>query len=179
MPRITTVLALFSLAVASCGKSEARLRREVKDCSAISIDAPGISACLVAQFRWKPEKASVAGVARQHELDSIAKFQRDSTWRANGKAHHTELAGCAAGGGDVAACLENTYGWDEQRAVATADSLWGTQAADHRTEVRRCQGQRKSSVGSCLILYYKWDSRRALALDDSLQRAKMRALNSR
>jgi hypothetical protein len=179
MPRIAAALALFSFAAVSCGKSEGRLRREVKDCSAITFDAPGISACLVAQFRWAPAKAAVAGVARQRELDSIAKFQRDSTWRVQGKAHRTELATCAAGGGDVAACLENTHGWDEQRAVASADSLWGYEVPKHRTQIQKCQRQRKSSVGSCLMLYYKWDSRRALALDDSLARAKMRALNSR
>jgi hypothetical protein len=179
MRRITTTLALLSLAAVSCGKSSARLRQEVKNCSAISIDAPGISNCLVAQFKWAPAKATVAGVARQRELDSIATFQKDSVWRAGEKVHRKELAGCATAGGDLARCLENTHGWEEERAVATADSLWRQEGSQHRTQIKACQRQRKSSVGSCLMLYYKWDPKRALALDDSVARAKMKALNNR
>lgn len=176
MRRFPTAVALLGLAAVSCGKSAARLRQEVKDCSAISLDAAGISACLVAQFRWKEPKAAAAGVARQHELDSIAKFQADSLWQADAKAHRKELTACGAAGGEVARCLENNYGWDGQRAVATVDSLWRQDAATHRTQIQRCQRQKKSSVGSCLILYYKWDSKRAFALDDSLTRAKMKAM---
>lgn len=179
MSRLTIAIALLGLAAAGCGKSEAKLRQEVKDCSAISLDAPGISACLVAQFRWSAEKAAPAGVARQRELDSIAAFQRDSLWALDAPRHQKELASCTAAGGDVAGCLANTHGWEQQRALATADASWHRDAAKHRTEVRKCQQQRKSSVGACLILYYKWDSKRALALDDSLARARMKALNSR
>jgi hypothetical protein len=179
MRRFPTTVALLSLAALSCGKSATRLRREVKDCSAISLDAAGISACLVAQFKWAEPKAAAAGVARQHELDSIAKFQADSLWQMDAKAHRQQLAGCAAAGGEVARCLENNYGWDGQRAVATVDSLWRQDAATHRSQVQRCQRQKKSSVGSCLILYYKWDSKRAFALDDSIARAKVKAMNSR
>lgn len=176
--RRTTTLALLGLSAMSCGKSEAKLRHEVTNCSAISLDAPGISKCLVAQFKWDSARARVAGVARQHELDSIAAFQKDSIWRAGEKTHRKELADCAAAGGDLARCLATTKGWEEQRALATADSLWQSHGSTHRTEVQRCQRQRKSSVGSCLMLYYKWDPRHALALDDSLTRAKIRAQNS-
>src|ERR1700674_1685454 len=102
MRPVTATLALLSLGAVSCGKSTAKLRQEVKDCSAITIDAPGISRCLVAQFRWAPAKAAEAGVARQRELDSTATFQRDSSWRANGKAQREELARCATRGGDLA-----------------------------------------------------------------------------
>lgn len=179
MRRLTTTVALLGLAAVSCGKSAAKLRREVKNCSAITIDAPGIASCLEAQFKWAPAKAATAGVARQRELDSIAKFQRDSVWQIDAKAHRKELAGCAAGGGDLARCLENAYGWDEQRAVATADSLWRVEGSKHRSQIQNCQRQRKSSVGSCLILYYKWDPKRAFALDDSVARAKIKALNRR
>jgi hypothetical protein len=151
------------------------LRQETKNCSAISLDAPGIAKCLMAQFKWDSVKAMAAGVARQRELDSIAAFQKDSIWKAGEKAHRKELADCASGGGDLARCLENTHGWDEQRAVALADSLWRLDGAKHRTQIQNCQRQRKSSVGSCLMLYYKWDSQRALALDDSVARAKAKA----
>jgi hypothetical protein len=180
MRRITTTFALFSLAAVSCGKSEAKLRKEVTDCSAITLDAAGISGCLVARFKWDPAKAAPAGAARQRELDSTAAFRRDSVWKADAKAHRKELAGCAAaGGGDLARCLENAHGWDEQRAVSTADSLWRQDAPRHRTQIQACQRQRKSSVGSCLILYYKWTPKRAFALADSVERAKMKAYKNR
>jgi hypothetical protein len=179
MRRITASLTLLSLAAVSCAKSEAKLRREVQNCSAITLDAPGISRCLVAQFKWAPAKATEAAVARQRELDSIAAFQKDSMWQVDAKAHRQELAGCATGGGDLARCLENAHGWDAQRAGATADSLWRREAPTHRSQIQTCQRQRKSSVGSCLMLYYKWDPRRALALDDSMERAKIKAFNNR
>lgn len=179
MQRLTTTLVLLSLAALSCSKSESKLRQEVKDCSAITLDAAGISGCLVARFQWAPAKATQAGVTRQRELDSTAAFRRDSVWQVDAKAHRKELASCATGGGDLARCLENAHGWDEQRAVSTADSLWRQEAPKHRTQIQACQRQRKSSVGSCLILYYKWDPKRAFALADSVERAKMRAYKKR
>lgn len=179
MRSVTTTLALLSLAAVSCSKSEAKLHQEVKDCSAITLDAAGISGCLVARFKWDPARATKAGVTRQHELDSIATFKRDSVWRADATAHRQEVAGCATGGGDLARCLENAHGWDEQRAISTADSLWRQEAPRHRTQIQACQRQRKSSVGSCLILYYKWDPKRAFALADSVERARMRTYKNR
>jgi hypothetical protein len=100
-------------------------------------------------------------------------------WQADAKAHRQELAGCATGGGDMARCLENAHGWDEQRAVASADSMWRQEGPKHRTQIQACQRQRKSSIGSCLILYYKWDPKRAFALADSMERAKMKAFKNR
>jgi hypothetical protein len=180
MPRITITLVLIALAATSCGKSEARKRQEVKDCGAISLDAPGISRCLVAQFRWDSATAQRAGVARQRELDSIAAFQRDSAWALDAKRHHQELAQCAARGGDVARCLGDNYGWDDRRAAATFDSLWQRDAAKHRDAVRFCERQkRKANMASCLMLQYQWDSKHALALQDSIERAKIRALQNR
>jgi hypothetical protein len=176
MRRFPTTVALLGLAVLSCGKSATRLRQEVKDCSAISLDANGISACLIAQFRWKEPKAQAAGIARQRELDSIAVFQRDSLWHLGAQAHRQQLTSCGNAGGDVVRCLANNYGWDEAHAVAGADSLWRRDGSKHRMEVQRCQKQKKSSVGSCLILYYKWDTKRAFALDDSIARAKVKAM---
>jgi hypothetical protein len=177
--RRTITLALLCFAGVSCGKSEARLHKEVRDCSAITLDAPGISRCLVSQFKWAPAKAAQAGLTRQHELDSIAAFRRDSVWQADAKRHREELAGCATGGGDLARCLSDSHGWDQQRAAASADSLWRQQGPKHRTQIQACQRQRKSSVGSCLILYYKWDPKRAFALADSVERAKMKAFKNR
>ncbi len=176
MRRFPCTVALLGLAALSCGKSASRLRQEVKDCSAISLDARGISACLVAQFRWKEPKAAAAGVARQRELDSIAVFQRDSLWHLDAKVHRQQLANCGAVGGDVVRCLANNYGWDDAHAVAGADSLWRQDASKHRTQVQRCQHQKQSSVASCLILYHKWDTKRAFALEDSITRAKIKAM---
>lgn len=179
MRRITLGLALACVALSSCGKSEAKKREEVVSCGASSLDAAGISACLVAEYRWDSTEAKVAGVGRERELDSIAAWRRDSTWQAGAKHHRDELNRCAAGRGDVARCLETTYAWDESRARAGFDSVWRHDAPKHRDEIKACQRQRKSNVGSCLMLYYKWDPKHSLALADSLERAKMKALKGR
>jgi len=178
MRKVLGGLALCGLAVASC-KSEGKKREEVRNCSAISLDAPGIARCLVAQYRWKEREAGPAARVRQRELDSIGTFQRDSAWRLDAARHRQELSRCAAAGGDVARCLQENFGWDPERAGGTSDSVWHAEATRHRSEVQACERQRKSSVGSCLMLYYKWDPRHALALDDSIARAKIRAQNSR
>src|ERR1700752_2487068 len=119
-----TPVTLLGFAVAPCGKSPARKRQEVKNCSAISFDSSGIAACLVAQFRWDPADAKIAGIARQHEVDSIAAFQRDSVSRVDDAKHRQELTLCVERGGDIARCLEDNYGWDDRRASATFDSVW-------------------------------------------------------
>jgi hypothetical protein len=179
MRRITLGLALACVALASCGKSEAKKREEIDSCGTNSLDAAGISLCLVAEFRWDSGEAKVAGLARERQLDSLAAWRRDSAWHAGAKQHRDELARCAASGGDVARCLENTYNWDEPHAVATFDSVWRHEAPKHRDQIKGCQRQRKSNLGSCLMLYYKWDPKHALALADSLERAKIKALRSR
>jgi len=179
MPRIATTLttiALLGLAVSSCGKSASRKRQEVKNCSAISFDAAGIAACLVAQFRWDPADAKVAGIARQHEVDSIAAFQRDSLWRVDDAKHHQELTLCVGRGGDIARCLEDNYAWDDRRASATFDSIWQRNATKHRESIRACERQRKVNMTSCLMLSYQWDSKHALAVQDSLAREKIKSL---
>ena len=166
------------LALAACSSAEKK-RTQVQNCSAISLDAPGIARCLVAQYGWKDAAAQEAGVVRQHELDSIARWQRDSTWSADGPRHHQELVKCADARGDVARCLTETYGWDDQHAVAAFDSVWQHDGAQHAKEVRDCQRQGKGRIGSCLMLYHKWEPKRALAVDDSIERARIKALNSR
>src|SRR3989442_13068707 len=66
------------------------------------------------------------------------------------------------------------YGWAEARAVATEDSLWRHDAANHRQQVATCTRQRKMQAGAGLQLYYKWNPARALAGGDSIRRAQMR-----
>ena len=179
MRKRVVALTLAGLAVASCGKSVAKKREEIKTCSATSLDAPGIARCLVAMYRWNERDAAVAGQARQHELDSIAKVERDSAWRVSGAAHKKELAQCTAGGGDIARCLQENYSWDPERAVAVTDSQWRQETSLHRSQMQRCLHQKQSNVGSCLMLYYKWDPKHALAVDDSIARAKVKTMNSR
>jgi len=167
-------LSVLLTLVAGCAKPEAKKREEIRNCSAISLDAPGISACLVAQYHWSQPDAQTAGRAQEHALDSVAAFERDSAWHADAAKHREELASCARAGGEVGRCLEDNYGWTPERASAAFDSVWHTAATKHRDEIRRCEAQRKGSVGSCLMLYYKWDPKHALALNDSLERAKLR-----
>jgi hypothetical protein len=171
--------ALLAIAgcLAACGPSAATRRQQVKNCSAISLDADGIARCLVAQYRWKEQTAQDAGRRRQHELDSLAAWRQDSAWQVDAKRHREELRQCAEQRGDLARCLEDSYAWDEARATAAFDSVWRDAAAQHRREIRACQGRRQERLGSCLVLYYKWDWKHALAIDDSIARAKIRALN--
>lgn len=170
-------LALVLLA--ACGKSEAKKGEEIKNCSAISLDAPGISTCLIVQYRWDSAMALTAARTRQRELDSIAAFQRDSAWALEAAKHTKDLSGCIKDGGDVSRCLQDNHGWDAEHAAAAFDSLWHHDAPKHRDAIRACQRQRKSNVSSCLVLYYKWDSKHALAVGDSLERERMRAIKSR
>jgi len=174
MRRIVASLITVALA-AGCAKPEAKKRDEMRNCSAISLDAPAITACLETQYHWNDVEAKTAGETQQHEMDSVAAFQRDSAWHADAVRHRAELRKCAAAAGDVGACLEDSYAWEPGRASAAFDSLWRTDASIHRLQIRRCAAQRKSSVGSCLMLYYKWDPKHALALTDSLERAKIAA----
>jgi len=167
------------LVAGACGKSEAKKGEEIKNCSAISLDAPGISTCLIVQYRWDSATALVAARARQHELDSIATFQRDSLWTIDAAKHRTDLSACVKDGGDIGRCLQDNHGWDPDHASAAFDSVWHHDAAKHRDAVRACQRQRKSNVSSCLVLYYKWDSKHALALGDSLERERMKAIKAR
>jgi hypothetical protein len=175
MRRILVLIALAGLACSSAG----RKRSQVVNCSAISLDATGIARCLVAQYRWKEDAARAAGIARQAELDSIARFQRDSAWSADGKRHHDEATKCAAARGDIGRCLTETYGWDDEHATAAFDSVWRSESARHAREVRECQRKGTERVGSCLMLWHGWDPRHALAVDDSMERAKIRAMNNR
>ena len=166
--------AALTLAILACGKSAARKAAEVRECSAITMDAKGAAQCLVLQHKWKQPAALAAATRYQQEQDSTAQLHADSAWRADAARHTREIGDCAKDpSSDMARCLVG-YGWAEARAAATSDSLWGHDASKHRQEIATCTRQRKMQAGSCLQLYYKWSPARALAVDDSMRRAQMR-----
>jgi len=164
----------LTLALLGCGKSAARKAAEVRECSAITMNAKGAAQCLVLQYKWKQTEALTAATAYQQHQDSLSQSRADSTWRADGGRHAREAAECAKDpSGEVARCLVG-YGWADPRAAAAADSLWRHDAAKHKNELTTCVVQRKMQPGACLQLYYKWSPERALAVDDSIRRARMR-----
>jgi hypothetical protein len=171
---------LLVLAAAGCGKTEAKRRSQVHNCSAISLDAGGIARCLVAQYRWNEHEAALVAQARQKELDSIAAHQRDSLWRLSEVKHRDQLGKCATGGGDVTRCLADTYGWEPTRAAAAGDSIWGERGARHQQEIKDCQRRSKAAnIASCLMLSFQWDTRHALAANDSVARARIKEQQTR
>jgi hypothetical protein len=74
---------------------------------------------------------------------------------------------------DFKTCLLTRYGWQEDQATRTDDSLWTSRSAEHQRQLRACLGPRGIGTGACLQLHYKWSPRRALALDDSIRRANL------
>jgi hypothetical protein len=179
MRRTVAGIALAGLALAACGKSQKAKLAEVQNCSAITLDAAGISRCLAEQYRWSGAEAAATAQARQRELDSISAQQRDSLWKMDVGKHHTQLVTCASQNGDVGRCLTDQYGWDSPHAAVAFDSVWRRQAPRHMEEMRACQRRIKERLGSCLMLYYKWDPKHALALDDSIARARFNSPNHR
>jgi len=166
--------AALTLTLLACGKSTAKKAAEVRECSAITMDAKGAAQCLVLQYKWKQPAALAAATRYQQTQDSTAQLRADSGWRADAARHQRETASCAKDpSGEVARCLVG-YGWADARAAAAADSLWHRDGSKHRTELSACTRQRKMQPGSCLQLYYKWSPTRALAVDDSIGRAKMK-----
>ena len=166
--------AALTLGVLACGKSAARKAAEVRECSAITMDAKGAAQCLVLQHSWNQTEALRAATRYQQEQDSIAQSHADSAWRAGAARHKGEIAACARDpSSDMARCLVG-YGWAEARAAATADSLWHDEAPAHRQQVAACTRQRQMQAGVCLQLKYKWSPERALVVDDSIRRAQMR-----
>lgn len=172
MRRTLTGIALTGLALAACGKSQKTKLTEVQNCSAITLDAAGISRCLAEQYSWNGSEAAATAKTRQRELDSVAAWEHDSLWKLDEAKHRTQLATCASQNGDVGRCLTDQYGWDSPHAAAAFDSVWRRQAPRHMEEIGACQRRIKERLGSCLMLYYKWDPKHALALDDSIARAQ-------
>src|SRR2546427_10412082 len=86
-------LGLFALAVAGC-KTESAKRKEVQECAAITLTVQAAASCLEVQYRWKRPAAVAAAQAFQHQRDSIAQVQADSTWRADAAKPRRQLAQC-------------------------------------------------------------------------------------
>jgi hypothetical protein len=168
-------ITALTLALLACGKSAAKKAAEVRECSAITMDAKGAAQCLVLQHKWSQTEALTAATAYQRQQDSIAQSRADAAWLADAARHNREIADCAKDpSGDVARCLVG-YGWADPRAAAAADSLWRRDAAKHKSELTTCVVQSRLQLpGACLQLHYKWSPERALAVDDSIRRARMR-----
>src|SRR5881398_2489730 len=144
--------AVVAAAALGCFKSTAKKAAEVRECSAITMDAKGAAQCLVLQYKWKQPAALAAATRYQHEQDSTAQSHADSAWHADVARHTREMADCAKDpSGDMARCLVG-YGWAEARATATADSLWRHDAPAHRQQVSTCTRQRQMQAGVCLQL---------------------------
>ncbi len=175
--RVSTVaIALAGGAVLAVAcfrvKSAAAKRQDVLACSAIHPQAPEMALCLETDHRWPTGDAERAARARQHEIDSTANVRLDSMNRADSAMHRKQIAQCK-NEDDFAACLES-LGWTTQAAALAADSTWHSADAVHRSDLRKCVAQTKTSVSSCLMLYYRWPPSRALKTNDSIQRARMR-----
>lgn len=164
-------LALALICVA-CGKSADERRIDVELCSVSSTDAPSISKCLREQSGWRAAAADSAGRVRARELDSVRAQIGVLTAQADSQ-HRSELKSCDSILEDLRTCLISRYGWDEDQAIRTDDSLWTSRAAEHERQIRSCLGPHGVGTGACLQLHYKWPPRRALALDDSIRRANL------
>jgi hypothetical protein len=168
--RLATLAAPIALLTLACGKSPEERTRDVSVCSDTAA-AGRIAACLRGRG-WDSLPSESAGTVRAVELDSMFRWQADSTWQVDQAAHAADVERCAPRRGDLAQCLR-LAGWPAERATAVAESLWNTRAEDHQRQVQRCvQGSAGGNIADCLMLYYKWDSGRALAANDSVQRAR-------
>src|SRR3989441_1648226 len=125
-------LGLFALAVAGC-KTESAKRKEVQECAAITLTVEAAATCLEVHYGWKKPAAVVAARAFQHQRDSIAQVQADSTWRADAATHRRELEQCRRDQSrSLLRCLQETYLWTEARAKATDDS----RSEEHTSELQ-------------------------------------------
>src|SRR2546430_10048771 len=80
----------FALTVAGC-KTESAKRKEVQECAAITLTEQAAATCLEVHYGWKKPAAVTAARAFQHQRDSIAQLQADSTWRADAPQHPRQL----------------------------------------------------------------------------------------
>lgn len=168
--RFATLAAVITLAALACGKSPEERARDVSVCSDTA-DGGRIAACLRGRG-WDSLPSESAGAVQAAQLDSMFRWQADSTWALDAAAHAADLDRCATRRGDLAQCLR-LAGWPAERATAVAESLWNTRAEDHVRQVERCvQGSAGGNIADCLMLYYQWTVSRALAANDSVQRAR-------
>ncbi len=165
-------LVLVGVALAACGKSAQEKAADLEECSATSTKAPDITKCLKEERGWSGTAAESAGVARQRELDSVSAQIGAITAQADSQ-HESEMHECDHVLVDLKSCLITRFGWDEDQATKTDDSLWTSRSVLHQRQIRSCLGSRRVGTGACLQLHYKWPPRRALALDDSIRRANL------
>lgn len=156
----------------ACGKSAEDRRVDVELCSVTSTASAAITKCLREQSGWKAAAAESAGLARARELDSVHAEIGAVTARADSQ-HQAEMRTCDQRLVDLKSCLITRFGWEEDQATKTDDSLWDSRSAEHQRQIRSCLGPRGVGTGACLQLHYKWLPRRALALDDSIRRAHL------
>src|SRR5207245_3916377 len=142
--RRASVGALGLVAIAGAVlKAEAAKRKEVGECAAITLTVEAAATCLEVHYGWKKPAAVVAARAFQHQRDSIAQVQADSTWGADAAKHRRELEECRRDQSrSLLRCLQATYLWTEARAKPTDDTLCRGHAARHRDEVERCVRRR-------------------------------------
>ena len=170
--RLLTSLGL-TLALFACGKSAEDRRVDMELCTATNNDAVAISKCLTEESGWRAAQAESAAGAWVHERDSVRAQLRALSMAADSQ-HQAELRRCGQLLEDLVTCLTSRFGWEEDAATRTDDSLWTSLAAEHGRQIRSCLGPRGVGTGACLQLHYKWPPRRALALDDSIRRASLR-----
>ena len=165
-------LVLVSVAIAACGKSAQERAADLEECSATSTKAPDITKCLKEERGWSGVAAESAGLARQREQDSVSAQIGVITARADSQ-HGSELHECDHVLIDLKSCLITRFGWDEDQATKTDDSLWTSRSVLHQRQIRSCLSGRRVGTGACLQLHYKWPPGRALALDDSIRKANL------
>lgn len=171
MRRLST-LSVLALLLAACGKSPAERRADVEQCSTSTTSAAAITLCLRGRGGWAAAAAESAGAARARELDSVqAKL---NAIKARTDSEHTEeIHRCDQRLVDLKDCLITRFGWVEDSATRTDDSVWDSRSAEHQRQIQSCLGRNFVGTGACLQLHYKWLPRRALALDDSIRRAHL------
>jgi hypothetical protein len=168
--RSATIAAALALAALACGKSPDERARDVGVC-ADTADARRIAACLRGRG-WDSLPAESAAVVHAAALDSMFRWQVDSTWELDSATHAADVQRCTTRRGDLAQCLR-LAGWPAERATAVAESLWNTRSDEHVRQVERCvSGSGGGNIADCLMLDYQWESGRALAANDSVQRAR-------
>jgi hypothetical protein len=166
-------ILVLGIGLVACGKSAEERATDVETCSATSTQAAAIARCLHDQSGWSRAAADSAGAARERELSTLQTQLGVIAARADSQ-HGGELRTCDRVLVDLKSCLITRFGWDEDQAGKTDDSLWASRSAEHQRQIRACLGRRGVGTGACLQLHYKWQPRRALALDDSIRKANLR-----
>jgi len=171
--RVHSLAILTILACGCTGKSAEERAADLQLCSAQTSAPLEISQCLQGQGGWSAKAADSAANIQARAIDSAKAEIGALTERADAQ-HAGEVRQCDRSLVDMKTCLITRFGWEEDKATATDDSVWNSRSAEHGREIRNCAGRRGVGTGACLQLHYKWLPRRALALDDSIRRANAR-----